>query len=174
MFDVRTARLEDAEAVDCVHERASSELFEETVGAPLADVLPLEGRLAECRALLLSAGLASAPSVTKTLVAERDAEIVGMTTWSVDPDGSGEVVDLHVVPEAWGTGAAASLLDAAVAGLREAGAREPSLWVGQENARARRFYEREGWEHDGSARPSALGPIELRYRLLSKPDRAST
>lgn len=174
MFTVRIARLEDAEAVVAVHERASAELFEETVGAPLADVLPLEGRLAECRALLLSAEPAAPQSRTRTLVAERDGEIVGMTTWSLDPDDAGEVVDLHVVPDAWGTGVAASLLDAAVAGLRDAGAREPFLWVGEVNARARRFYEREGWEHDGTARASRLGPTVLRYRLLSKPDRSST
>jgi GNAT superfamily N-acetyltransferase len=60
---------------------------------------------------------------------------------------------------------AKALIEAASAGLRKAGAREALLWVGEENPRARRFYEREGWTHDGTSRASELGPTELRYRL---------
>jgi hypothetical protein len=52
---------------------------------------------------------------------------------------------------------------AATGALREMGAVEAFLWVGEENPRARRFYEREGWSHDGSSQPSSLGPLELRY-----------
>jgi hypothetical protein len=42
---------------------------------------------------------------------------------------------------------------------------EAILWVGEANARARRFYEREGWSADGETRESPLGPRKLRYRL---------
>jgi hypothetical protein len=39
------------------------------------------------------------------------------------------------------------------------------LWVVEANARARRFYEREGWSADGAMRASSFGSTELRYRL---------
>lgn len=36
------------------------------------------------------------------------------------------------------------------------------LWVVEDNVRARRFYEREGWAQDEGSRTSALGPVEVR------------
>ena len=39
------------------------------------------------------------------------------------------------------------------------------LRVGEENARARRFYEREGWTQSTQTRTSVLGPSEVQYRL---------
>lgn len=157
---VRAARLEDAEGIVAAHERASSELFEEVVGTPLAVLMPFQERLDECRRSLANVSEGDA----EVLVAEDQGEIVGLAVWRRE-GREGELVDLHVVPEAWGTGVALELIAEAVAGLRCAGAEEAFLWVGEANPRARRFYEREGWRHDGTSRPSSLGPIELRYRL---------
>jgi hypothetical protein len=46
---------------------------------------------------------------------------------------------------------------------------EATLWVLEANARARAFYERAGWRHDGTRgffeRPGFAAP-ELRYRKL--------
>jgi GNAT superfamily N-acetyltransferase len=77
---------------------------------------------------------------------------------------TGELRDLYVVPQAWGTGVAGALHETALDWMRER-APEAILWVGEANARARRFYEREGWGADGETRESPLGPRELRYRL---------
>jgi GNAT superfamily N-acetyltransferase len=49
--------------------------------------------------------------------------------------------------------------------LAAGGGDEAVLWVAEANARARRFYEREGWTLDGETRTSPLGPPEVRYRL---------
>jgi ribosomal protein S18 acetylase RimI-like enzyme len=57
------------------------------------------------------------------------------------------------------------LLDAVLTAMRERGAEDAFLWVGEANARARRFYEREGWAADGETRVSPVGPRELRYAL---------
>jgi GNAT superfamily N-acetyltransferase len=72
--------------------------------------------------------------------------------------------NLYVVPEAWGPGVASALHAVALAWMRSR-AGEAILWVGESNARARRFYGREGWRPDGETRSSSLGPPELRYRL---------
>jgi GNAT superfamily N-acetyltransferase len=168
-FVIRAARLEDAESVVEVHERASDALFLDTVGRRLADALPLEARLEDCRGRLAAAG-----DTAGTLVAESGGRVVGMASWSRVDDGQGELEDLHVLPEAWGTGVAVDLLEAAVEALREAGVEKAFLWVGEANVRARRFYEREGWAYDGTSRPSTFGPTELRYRLALSSDLSST
>jgi GNAT superfamily N-acetyltransferase len=73
----------------------------------------------------------------------------------------GWLCQLFVRPEAWGTGVAAELHDRAI----ELGARQ--LWVMEQNARARRFYERRGWRPDGRTRivPFEPHPISLGYSL---------
>ncbi len=125
-----------------------------------ADVFPLADRLDECRQRLLD------DPDGETLVAEVQGEIVGMAVWRCEAGSDGELEDLHVVPVAWGTGVATRLIAVAVESLQRAGAGSPFLWVGEANSRARRFYEREGWAYDGLSRPSRLGPVEMRYRLL--------
>jgi GNAT superfamily N-acetyltransferase len=165
---VRPARLEDAEGVVRAHEEASAEMFHEVVGKPLAEFVPFEARLEQ-----VQTSIAKVSRDAQILVAERDGRIVGMAVWRRHPNGEGELKDLHVVPEAWGTGVATELIAAAADGLRRAGAEEAFLWVGEANPRARRFYEREGWAPDGTSQASSLGPTELRYRQALGPARTS-
>lgn len=166
---IRAARVDDAEAVDRVHEQASAGTFEELVGRSFDDVFPRRERLRDWRARLRRD-----TTDEDILVAEVDGEIVGVAVWRLEEGGTGELEDLHVLPPHWGNGTSQLLLAAAVAGLREAGAPAPVLWVGEANGRARRFYEREGWSYDGTREPSPLGPMQLRYRLTGYRPPAST
>jgi GNAT superfamily N-acetyltransferase len=61
---------------------------------------------------------------------------------------------LYVAPEFWGTGVASSLLRWSVDLTRAAGAPCLRLRVVAVQDRARRFYEREGWEYDREVPPS--------------------
>ncbi|NUR59212.1 MAG: GNAT family N-acetyltransferase [Catenulispora sp.] len=65
------------------------------------------------------------------------------------PDGAGELYAINVAPEAWGTGAGQALLEAAHESLTAMQFATAVLWVLPSNARARRFYERNGWAADG-------------------------
>jgi GNAT superfamily N-acetyltransferase len=76
----------------------------------------------------------------------------------------GELIAIYLDPEAWGAGAGQPLFDAATAELRDAGCRGAVLWTFSENARARRFYERNGWRADG-AEDEYAGQPEMRYRI---------
>jgi GNAT superfamily N-acetyltransferase len=71
------------------------------------------------------------------------------------------------VPGEWGSGVAATLHDAAVEGLRALGCTEARLWVLEENARARRFYERRGWRPNAETRvvPYPPHPLDVGYSL---------
>ena len=61
-------------------------------------------------------------------------------------------------------------MQAGLDAMRAAGYRDAILYVLEDNPRARRFYEREGWALDGGTkRDEFLGVevTELRYRLCS-------
>ena len=137
---VRPERLDDGEAFTHVHEAAWD-----------ATLAPIDGR---------RTGLAKPGVDASLLIAERGGELVGEAVRL----GS-ELRDLYVVPEAWGTGAGQALMDEVLAEIRASGATEATLWVVDANARARRFYEREGWEPTGETRATPLGPAELQYAL---------
>jgi len=151
---VRRAGEADAEGLVRAHEAAWDATIAPIVGSSLEELAPLDVRIEQARTTL-----AEAPESACAWVAERDGEIVGMAS-----AGNGELRNLYVDPAAWGTGIARELMHAALDWLTERGAEEAVLWVGEANARARRFYERGGWTADGETRASPLGPPEVRYR----------
>lgn len=73
------------------------------------------------------------------VVAETEAAPVGFVTI----DGSGYLDQLVVAPEAWGSTIASALMQAA----KEISPHGINLLVNSDNARAIRFYEREGFRH---------------------------
>ena len=76
--------------------------------------------------------------------------------------GCGEVISLYLLPDCWGRGLGKALLEAALERLWEMGCREVSLWVLEENRRARAFYERQGFSLSGAALDCEVGGKELR------------
>lgn len=74
----------------------------------------------------------------------------------------------YLDPTVFGSGGADLLMDAAVTALRAGGFTSATLWVLSTNARARRFYERRGWHHDGASKLhdwNAFVATDLRYRI---------
>ena len=84
----------------------------------------------------------------------------GMLVWRHDGDKA-EIMALHSLPESVGSGLGEALLTEA---MEEIGGRPVYLWVFRDNLRARRFYEKQGFRHDGTERVSEFdGAVELRY-----------
>ena len=109
-----------------------------------------------------------------TLVAISEDEVVGFVSGgpSSDEDADairvGELSAIYVLPSAWGTGAGRRLMTEFVKGLRESGFEAATLWVLDDNPRARRFYEAAGWTLDGESKDDVLleTPVrEVRYRI---------
>jgi diamine N-acetyltransferase len=96
------------------------------------------------------------------VVAERAEEPLGVAL--VRPDW---LDGLYVVPEWWGKGIAAELHDHGLEIVRGLGSAQIHLWVLEENARARRFYERRGWHENGRTRvvPFPPNPLDVGYTL---------
>ena len=77
-----------------------------------------------------------------------------------------ELYALYVHPAWWSTGTGRALMDQVLARVSAAGYRCITLWVLQDNARARRFYERAGFAPDSASHvlDDLGGVIEIRYR----------
>jgi GNAT superfamily N-acetyltransferase len=99
------------------------------------------------------------------VVAHAGDRLVAHMAWRPE-DERGHLLALFVEPAAWGSGIATELHDRAIAGMRERGYCEASLYTPAGNARARRFYEREGWAVHGEPGFSEIFGLDLiEYRL---------
>jgi ribosomal protein S18 acetylase RimI-like enzyme len=158
-FAIRPAEAADAEAFVRAYEISWDATLAQIVGRRLGELVPFDARVEAFRT-----GIEKASDDARVWVAERDGAIVGIAVCLRQDGDVCELRDLYVVPEAWGSGVARALMDAALEPMRERGVREAILWVGSDNARARRFYERKAWTADGESRTSVVGPEEVRYR----------
>ena len=161
-MDVRAATPADAEAIARVHTCSWHVAY--------ADVFPPE-RLAAWRsdAEQLRSSISQPAPRSAAVVAADGARVVGFSTCGVSRDegGIGELYAIYVDPDAWGTGAGRALLERAEQSLRENGFPEATLWVLEDNPRARRFYENARWALDGARQDERFLETdvrEVRYR----------
>jgi ribosomal protein S18 acetylase RimI-like enzyme len=93
------------------------------------------------------------------LVAERDGALLGFASAGASRDDdatqgtgevTGEVTAIYLAEGAAGTGLGRDLFSGIQLELRSRGFTQATLWVLETNARACRFYERQGWRWDGS------------------------
>ncbi|HUZ81102.1 MAG TPA: GNAT family N-acetyltransferase [Gaiellaceae bacterium] len=112
--------------------------------------------------------IARPPTGWTTFVAERDSVVNGFASVgpSRDERGIGELYAIYVRPEEWSTGTGRALIERAELELRGAYS-EATLWVLEDNPRARAFYERAGWSPDGERKSEERWGVrapEVRYR----------
>ena len=106
------------------------------------------------------------------LVADNAGTVVGFVsagpTRDADGDaGIGEVYAIYVEPAVVGAGVGRRLFQEATDALRQDGCIEATLWVLEDNARARRFYAAAGWQPDGATKVEERPGFhlrEVRYR----------
>lgn len=156
---VREARREDAAAIADVHGLTWQAAYEHVFGTErLAGIG--DGRRAQWEERL-------ANPQRQVFVSEHGGRVTGFVSIgeSRDEPGKGELFAIYVLPEAWGSGAGPALMTSALEALR--GYSSAMLWVLEDNPRARRFYEREGWILDGGRRDEEILGVtvtEVRYR----------
>src|SRR4051794_35978623 len=112
--------------------------------------------------------LARPPAGWSTFVAEEGGRVAGFA--SVGPSrnerGIGELYAIYVDPEAWSTGVGRALILRAEERLAD-DYDEATLWVLEDNPRARSFYEAAGWRPDGTRKVEHRWGVEapeVRYR----------
>jgi GNAT superfamily N-acetyltransferase len=165
---VRRARPEDAAAIAAIHVRTWQAAYEHVFGAErLAGLDPERRRLGWERAL------SERVDEEDVFVAEEDGDVVAFASSGParDEPEEGELYAIYALPQAWGGGAGAELMRATLGALRGRGFPGALLWVLEDNPRARRFYEREGWTLDTAEWARKVEPhlgvdvVEVRYRI---------
>jgi ribosomal protein S18 acetylase RimI-like enzyme len=152
--NVRVAQPADAEAMARVHWLSSNVAYGRDD--------PFERRLATTREVF------ELEHVRHFLAEDADGAVIGVAILSDD-----ELYALYVHPDWWGSGAGQLLLDEAQRALAET-TDEAHLTVLVTNARARRFYERNGWTlyeevtepHFGGV-PTAVAKYRRRFEPVS-------
>jgi len=113
-------------------------------------------------------GEATKPQI-KTFFVRLDGKTIGMVSIDSQPDSEhpdiGEIRSLYLLPEYWGQGLGRYVLDFAVEALK--GHSDIFLWVMSSNARARRCYEKFGFDFSGTEKPllPEQGITEMKYCL---------
>ena len=112
--------------------------------------------------------IARPPTGWTTFVTERDGVVTGFTSVgpSRDERGIGELYAIYVEPGEWSPGTGRALIERAEAELRSSYI-EATLWVLEDNPRARAFYKRAGWSPDGERKSEERWGVrapEVRYR----------
>lgn len=162
-LEIRPLTIDDADRIGPVHVRAWQ--------AAYRGVMPdhyLDGLDGAARAARWREQLADGPADVVHLVGELDGRVVGGVTVGPERDERriGELWAINIDPDVFGAGVGQALFAAGVDALRSLGHDEAVLWVVRENARARRFYERNGWFADGTEKAVDFGGsevVELRY-----------
>lgn len=170
MTRVRLARAGDAEAISRIQIASWRAAYGSIMPAEFLATLDEAERADRWRGRIGPAAAAESP----TFVAVDDADAVlgfahigPVRDDDVASVGRGEVYTLYVDPGAWRRGIGTSLLAAADEHWRPTDVRELLLWVFEDNAAARAFYEAQGWAADGTRRLDDFGsaqPVEIRYR----------
>lgn len=162
MTEVRPARPDDARGIGEVHVRTWQAAYRSTFPAELLDNLSIDQH-EEWWSGVVAGG------AEQVFVAEDGGRVVGFASVGAsrtEPD-SGELYAIYVLPDAWGGGAAHELMGSVIAWLMAEEYVSAILWVLEDNPRARRFYEREGWRADGGRTDVVRGVevAETLYRL---------
>jgi len=142
--------------------------------AAYAGLMPakyLAGLDAEAALPAFERNLREGPS---TLVLEQDSDIFGFSAYgaSRDPGAApetGEVIAINLHPSCWRRGLGRELLQETQQRLCGRGFSDATLWVLHGNARARQFYEAQGWRLDGVEKHddtlTGFALHEVRYRI---------
>lgn len=166
MVHVRAATLDDVDALGRVHAASWRVAYADLGPGFLATIEDTE------RASVWERVLNNTAEHGDVFVSVNDEVISGFVNLrrsrdQTAPETVGEVIALYVEPDAWGTGCGRALMDMAVNELHRRGFTEATLWVLEQNARARRFYEIAGWQPDGASLTEqwrTAQVTEVRYR----------
>jgi GNAT superfamily N-acetyltransferase len=163
---VRAARAGDAEAIERIRVRGWQIGYRHVFPPDELDRMEVDWTRWQRR-------LNSPPPGWSTYVAEGRGRVLGFLSIgpSRDEKDVGEVYAIYVDPDEWSRGAGRALIERGEQRLAEEYA-EATLWVLEDNPRARRFYEAAGWRTDGgrqSVERMGVSPPEIRYRKRLAP-----
>lgn len=174
MISIRAANVSDADAIGRVHVQTWQAAYVGQLPDDYLRELSIPARQRSWRERLSDDGRTG-----DILVAVDHDEVIGFASIGPSRDqeamtGAGELYGLYLSPDRWNRGIGRRLHDRALEALEQASHAMATLWVLETNDRARQFYERAGWVHDGASKidtnRDGLALAEIRFaRSLSNP-----
>jgi GNAT superfamily N-acetyltransferase len=169
---LRDAGMQDIPAIVAVQAASWRSAYRGIVDDSFLDAIPLAQWVESWRAHFFAGD-------TRAFVAEDEGRIVGFASVG-RPDSSegfdpsvAELYTIYMNAGHHGRGIGQLLMAAALDHLRSEGYTDVILWVLEQNHRARVFYERGGWAHDGASAADCWGARSVprvRYRrTLAEP-----
>lgn len=168
----RQATLEDAAAIAAAHMRGWQVAYRGIVPNDLLDAIVLEERIEHWQGNLQLDVLPDGTPSPSNYVAAVDGQVVGFACVGVfrkevDNPLARELWAMYVHPDHWSTGAGYALMNATMDHFAEQDAQTAYLWVLEDNDRARRFYERQGWSADDVTEIESIGGADIVERRYS-------
>jgi L-amino acid N-acyltransferase YncA len=168
---IRAVGRADVRAVAEIHVAGWRWAYRGMVADELLDSLSVERREEGWRRGL--ARRAAGEDFPRMWVADLEGRVIGFAAAGPTEDAdaaepTGEVYAIYLQPAVVGTGVGRALFAHTVADLRSLAFAQATLWVLEDNARTRRFYEIAGWRPDGTTRTEDFHgfPLrEVRYRI---------
>ena len=162
---VRNAVLEEAEILASLHVTTWQQAYDGLLPNEYLQSLTPAQRLPMWRELLDS------PERVAIFVAEYEGKPIGFSCGGISNDEdakstTGEMWSIYLLRDFWNKGIGRELHDALLREFEKRGFEEATLWVMESNERTRRWYERQGWTHDGSQKTMELWgstTSEVRY-----------
>lgn len=168
-LEIRWAEPEDSVELGRVHSEAYRSAY--------MGIMPehyLRRVTAENREKYYREALEKGPEKIAILIANDRPAGVMVVGGSSDDDldsSYGEIRSIYLTEGVWGNGYGTAFLGWGIERLAESGCRNVSLWVLEDNKRARSFYERFGFRKDGTDRTITRGRelVQSRYVFSSGP-----
>jgi len=172
-FSIRPATAEDAQAVAVVHTRSWQVGYQGMMDADFLAAIDVDRRTEIWHQNFTEETLPNGTPSPVNLIAENDDGVVvgfacvGVFRYERDNPALGELWAMYVHPDHWGTGAGYALMQATMDHFASVEVTTGYLWVLEENARARGFYERQGWSADDATDTDTIGDEEILERRYS-------
>ena len=157
---IRVATVEDAEQIAAVHVQSWQGAYRGLLPDDFLANLSLERRIAQWQNIL-------ADPANVTPVCEDAGRVVGFVSYGrcrdedLDQTKTGEIYAIYLLPDRWGQGFGAALMQEGLARLQEQDFVAVSLWVLAGNERAIHFYEQFGFKPDGTTKVESRPGLEL-------------
>ncbi len=140
----RNAAVEDAADIAYVEVVSQQIAYRHFLPATHLDAMSVADRTKCWHGFILS------DDPTQIIVAAHEEQVIGwMRIGKYSDPELGYIFDLFVLPDYWGKGIGEGLMNEAHQVFKDKGNGAALLYVFEDNARARRFYERLGWSPDG-------------------------
>ncbi len=157
-IEVRLAQASDIKALAKVQTSSWKVAFKSILSA---DVLEQYTDVKSCTQMLQ--GVLD-ESKGNLYIAYLNGEPCGEIFWCDDNEETAEIVAVHSLESSWGTGVGQAMFNKVLLDIKASDKSKVYLWVFEKNMRARRFYEKYGFIHNGETKISAFdNAVEFKY-----------